>query len=176
VTLIVPVPPPNTVQIVFRTNPQMFSGLIRWFEQGDWSHVEATVDKAHGGTIVAAQTAWQVGQSDPGVQNFKIDYDTWSTKQAIFRAEMSPRMYREFVNFLFDHVGRPFNNLGFWGLALHDLNITEKGSLFCSMLLDSALRAVKFWEKAIDIPENGVTPQLLFLMVAADPRWIELKG
>lgn len=142
---------------------------------GDWSHAEVVVDHAHGGTIVAAQTAWYEGQPDPGVQNFSIAYDYWSTEQAIFRAEMSPKMYQEFVYFLWDQVGKPFDHTGFWGLILHNLNITEQGALFCSMMIEMALQKCGFHEKPLDIPSNGVTPQLLFLMVAGDNRWTEVK-
>lgn len=173
--LIVPVPPPNTAQIVFRKNNSISSQIIRWFTYGDWSHAEVTVDAAHGGTIVAAQTAWQAGQTDPGIRNFPIDYDYWSTEQKIFRAKMSPEMYRDFVDYLFDQCGKPFDNLAFLGLVLHNLNMTEQGALYCSMLIEAALQKVKFHARLLGIPDNGVTPQVLYETVAPDPRWVEYQ-
>ncbi len=172
-SLIVPVPPPNVARLRFVTSPAIFSEVIRWWTDSDFSHCEAVVDQMHGGTIVSAQTAWIDGQQDPGVQNFAIDYDTWSIKQTFFDTLMTPEMYRKFTSALFDMVGKPYNHDAFIGLALHDLNITEKGAYICSQLIFDALRSCGFYKHDLDIPDNGVTPQALYLMVKQDTRWSE---
>ena len=173
--LVVPVPPPNTAQVVFRADDNdLGSRAIQWFTEFPYSHAEVTVDAAHGGTIVAAQTAWQAGQVDPGVQNYPRDYDYWSTRQVIYRAEMTPQMYHDWVEYLFDQCGKPFDHTAFAGIFLHNLSLHEKGAVFCSMLIEMSLVAVHFWH-GLGIPANGVTPQELYVAIAADPRWVEYK-
>ena len=172
--LVVPVPPPNHAQVVFRADDNdLGSKAIQWYTEFPYSHAEVTVDAAHGGTIVAAQTAWEEGQTDPGVQNYPLDYDFWSTRQMIYRTQMHPQMYHDWVEYLFNQVGKPFDHEAFVGIFLHNLSLHEQGAMFCSQLIVMSLVAVKFWH-GLGIPDNGVTPQMLFAAVAADPRWVKL--
>lgn len=173
-SLVVPVPPPNHVRVRFVSNPQLMSKLIRWWIVGAWSHAEVVVDVARGGTIVAAQTAWIEGQPDPGVQNYKIDYDYWSDRQLFFDARLTPIQYKDFVDGLFSDVGKPFDHLDFTGIVLHDLSIHEKQAMICSQLVIKWLINCGFEGRRLDVPEWGITPQSLYLILCGDPRWVQL--
>ena len=150
--LVVPLPPPGVVRIRVCTSDQIGSWEIRVATGGPWSHSEAVEDKLHGGCIIAAQTSYVEGTPDPGVRRFKIDYDTWSVKQAFIDIVATPEQYAAWINFLWDQSGKPFDHISFFGFAIPFLDIHEKGAWVCSAVQIAACR-----EAGLPAPEIDAT-------------------
>jgi hypothetical protein len=161
--LIVPLPPPGVARIRFvTTEGSLKSRLIRMQTKAAVSHAECVVDKANGGTIVSAQ-------ADSGVQNRLIDYDTWSTVQIFADLTMTPKQYYRWIQFLWNHVGKPFDHAAFFGFALPFFDAHEEGAMYCASFVVASLRYCGYFPRTLSLRYHQISPVILLMLLQAQP-------
>ncbi len=160
-TLIVSLPPPNVARLRFTTASGSVAEAIRFDTEGAVSHVEAVLFDG----IIGAYLEF-------GVARKALNYDTESTMQIMVDLPMHQDMYATWRSFLNSRLGWPYDLAGIAGLAIHDLNMHEKGALFCSALQMDALAHALWWSRPLALPYHAVTPVVLLLMLQADERTI----
>ncbi len=123
------------------------------------AHAEAIVP---GGTIIGAF-------AEGGVQERTLDYDGGKLKhEVLIGLPVSAELEAAFYHYLRACVGEPYD---FTGLAkfIEHFDFHRKHMVFCSALMQDALRGCLYLPRPLPIPAHETSPRILHQMLFSRP-------
>ena len=154
--------PTGCIQLQFSRQYDWQSGLIAWFTQGKFSHVDAVLSD---GTLTGARSDW-IGNKPAGVQNRPAHYAKWKYVSVVTLAVPEQQQWK-FYDFLDSQLGKPYDKSAIWGIATggRERDWRADDSWICSELITVAL------EIANIIPITHVSAS----KIAPDPLFFGLS-
>ena len=140
------------IQLQFSTENSIGSELIRTFDHGWCSHVDAVLAD---GTLLGAR-------SDGGVLIRPKNYAPFS-RIAIVNLDTTDTIEDNFYNFLKLQVGKPYDTTAIEAF-IFNRNWKEEDSWFCSELISYGLSYATFFKYPLSTPSNRITPSDLMLV------------
>lgn len=123
------------------------------------AHAEAIV---RGGTIIGAF-------AEGGVQERPLNYDGGKFKYEIIAAlPTDDETAAKFEHYLRSVIGEPYDYTGLAGFVEH-FDLHREHHIFCSALIDDALRGCLYFPRPLPIPAHKVSPVMLQQMVFVRP-------
>lgn len=138
------------IRLQFSTESGILSEIIRTFDHGWCSHVDAILPD---NTLLGAR-------SDGGVQIRPPNYTKFTRTQIV----SIPIDDKPFLEFLHAQVGKPYDSTAIFAFAF-DRDWREDDSWFCSELQAAALEKVWFQHK-LSTAANRITPSDLLLALS----------
>jgi len=160
-TLFAKIPPENTARIRFTKGNTALSEIIADELQFTFAHCECVL---HDATLVTALIGL-------GVHRYPNDedYNKGTIIQQFIDLPMTPPQYQEWQHWLYQMVGRNYDNEGALGVLLY-LPLHERGKYICSMVAVNSLIHAN-WCKISDF-RTVVSPWQLYEMLTSDKRCI----
>lgn len=155
------------IGLQFVATPAFSSNLIKVFERGWCSHVDAILPD---GSLLGARSD-AVGGKPPGVQIRPANYEKWSTVQQLwFTTDVNED--HNWLAFLTSQIGKPYDKLAILAFAMNR-DWRAHDHWFCSELQAAALEACRFFPNPLSDVVNRVTPRDLLLLTSP---WRNLYG
>lgn len=149
------------ISLQFSSINDIGSALIRAFDHGAFSHVDAI---APGGSLLGARND-ALGGMPAGVQLRGPGYAAFSATKRV-DLETTPECAMWFYDFLNKQIGKPYDETAILAFAV-DRDWREPDSYFCSELIALALEAAKYFSFPLCAPANKLTPADLLLVLSA---------
>lgn len=151
----------DQINIQFSSMDDAGSALIRAFDHGLYSHVDAILPT---GSLLGARTGLD-GASAAGVQVRPAGYAEFSSVKHV-TLPTTPECAEAFYNFMRNQIGKPYDHSAIMGFAFNR-DWRTPDSWFCSELIAAALEAAKYFSYDLAAPANKITPADLLLAVSA---------
>ena len=124
------------------------------------AHAEAVM---WGGTVIGAY-------AEGGVQERKLDYDGGRFKhEVLIRLPVDDDMAAKFEHYLRAVVGEPYDYTGLFEFAELALAGHISHHVFCSALIDCALRGCGYFPRPLPVPAHKINPLFLQQMLYVRP-------
>lgn len=128
------------------------SKLIEAFEHGIHSHVDIVLGN---GLLLGARTNGGVQIRQPGYEIF--------TRKDVVTLKATAQQETDFLNFLMAQIGKPYDHTAIAAFAF-DRDWRSPDSWFCSELAAAATEAAQWFNKALVVPANRITPRDWYMM------------
>lgn len=136
------------------------AGLIRWYDHGQYSHVDTVLPD---GTLLGARDDTIAG-IPPGVQIRPASYVAGETVRRVI-LPVSDVQEAAYYAFLQAQVGKPYDEAAIAAFAA-GTTWSSPGSWFCSMLVAYGLQLVKVFN-TLSEDTTKVAPDTLLLLISA---------
>jgi uncharacterized protein YycO len=143
------------ITLQFSTEKGFASGMVRAFDHGWCSHVDAVLPS---GELVGARYEGGVAVRKPGYTKFD--------RTQIISIPRDQRTEDSFYTFLRNQLGKPYDSEAI-AAFIFDRNWRNQDSWFCSELICAALEAAAFFSFRLATTNNRVTPSDLILVLSA---------
>ena len=151
----------NSIGLRFVADESLASRVIRRYDQGAWSHVDAVADD---GRLLGAR-ADHCGPVPSGVEYRPATYMR-PVAQRVVRVPATADQVAAFWRFLEAQLGKPYDSLAILAFVM-DRDWRGDKAWFCSELQGAALEAAGVFPYRLGTPLNKLTPDGLFLAVSA---------
>lgn len=148
-----------SVELQFATMDDSEAWMIRNFDHGSWSHVDAVLPD--GGGLLGSRSSIE-GGINPGVQVRPFGYAKFTaTKRVIIQATLP--ITNMFYGFLSAQVGKPYDYIGLVSNFLLERDWRADEAWWCSELQGAAMEASGALPFKLATPTNLLTPNGLFM-------------
>jgi uncharacterized protein YycO len=150
---------PGLIQLQFSRQYDVTSGLIAWFTQGKYSHVDALLKD---GTLTGARSD-VVGNIPAGVRNRPAGYAHWKYVTVV-ALPVTLAQEKSFYDFNASQIGKPYDTSDIWSIATgaRDRDWRADDSWICSELQTVALEIANVFQEP-RVSASKVAPDPLYL-------------
>ena len=143
------------IRLQFSTENLLSSELIRTYDHGWCSHVDAVLPD---GTLLGSRVSGGVQIRQPGYAKF--------SKTELVNLPTTDPIEEQFYVFLKGQVGKPYDSSAIEAFVF-DRSWRKPDSWFCSELIAAALEDSRFFPHKLSTPANRITPADLLLTLSA---------
>lgn len=148
----------GSVTLQFSAQDDLGSLAIRYFEHGQWSHVDLVLPD---GSLLGARSDKILG-IPPGVQVRPSTYANFTSKQ-IVALPCADHQAEAAYEFAHEQIGKPYDATAILAFAI-GRDWRSDDSWFCSELAAAAIEMCGIIPYKLAVTENKVTPGDLFLI------------
>lgn len=150
----------KSIVLQFSRDEDFGSRLIRWFDHGDFSHVDIVQDS---GRLYGARSDVCVGVP-AGVQSRPSTYAKFTATKRV-TIPVTDTQCEVFWKFVLSQEGKPYDSIGIFGFII-GRNWREDDAWFCSELVCRGLEVAYFFPYPLADRSAKIAPDDLLLLLS----------
>lgn len=149
------------IKLQFVGATDLGSGAIKWFTQGEVSHVDIVLPD---GSLLGSRSD-TIDGIPPGVQIRPTGYAVWEKVVGV-SLSCPPDMETDFYRFATAEIGKPYDELGILGFVF-GRNWRDDKAWFCSEYGGAMLEKCGYFPTPLATPANKLSPSGLLIACSA---------